>query len=166
MVFNSVHVTLPTGTSLGSSGERSMLDVARAAGRADEPHARELVGEAQVLELVGDALGRRIGHGIQHGTMPEHAAGIGRLVLGIAAARRTSIAFELAGAAGAAWLDEDDALAAAGEQLLMRQVSCIAGGTTEMARNMIAERVLGMERERTLDRNVAFRDVPRSPSHS
>ena len=47
----------------------------------------------------------------------------------------------------------------------MRQTAQIAGGTTEMARNVVSERVLGMPRERTLDRDVAFRDVPRGPSH-
>jgi len=47
----------------------------------------------------------------------------------------------------------------------MRQVSQIGGGTSEMARNVISERVLGMPRERTLDRDVAFREVPRGPSH-
>ena len=56
-------------------------------------------------------------------------------------------------------------MADCGTDFLMRQVSCIGGGTTEMARNVISERVLGMPRERTLDRDVPFRDVPRSPSH-
>jgi hypothetical protein len=46
----------------------------------------------------------------------------------------------------------------------MRQVSCIGGGTTEMAANVVAERVLGMPREPNLDRDIPFRDVPRSPS--
>ena len=45
---------------------------------------------------------------------------------------------------------------------LMRQAGSIGGGTTEMARNVISERVLGMPRERRLDKDVPFRDVPRS----
>ena len=44
----------------------------------------------------------------------------------------------------------------------MRQAACIGGGTTEMSRNVISERVLGMPRERTVDRDMPFRDVPRS----
>jgi hypothetical protein len=44
----------------------------------------------------------------------------------------------------------------------MRQTSCLAGGTTEMSRNAISERVLGMPRERTVDKDTPFRDIPRS----
>jgi hypothetical protein len=57
-------------------------------------------------------------------------------------------------------------LAFSGDDFLMRQVSCIGGGTTEMARNVISERVLGMPRERSLDRDVPFRDVPRGRASS
>ena len=39
-----------------------------------------------------------------------------------------------------------DDIAAIGEQFIMRQASCIGGGTVEMARNAIAERMLGMPR--------------------
>jgi hypothetical protein len=46
----------------------------------------------------------------------------------------------------------------------MRQASCIGGGTTEMAMNVISERVLGMPREVTPDRDLPFRDVPRARS--
>jgi alkylation response protein AidB-like acyl-CoA dehydrogenase len=94
--------------------------------------------------------------------MSEQAAGLVRLFGGVASARTTTIAFEIAGATGAAWTDEDGDAAEIGADFLMRQTSCIGGGTTEMARNVISERLLGMPRERTLDRDVAFRDVPRS----
>jgi alkylation response protein AidB-like acyl-CoA dehydrogenase len=164
MLYNSPYVMVPAGTLRGGESEGGMLDVARAAGRLDDPQARDLVGEAQVLELVGEALKRRIGQAIATGAMSDQAAAIGRLFGGVATTRRTTIAFELAGGAGAAWTDDDGEVAEVGNEFLMRQVSCIGGGTTEMARNVISERVLGMPRERTLDRDVAFRDVPRSAS--
>ena len=46
----------------------------------------------------------------------------------------------------------------------MRQTASIGGGTSEMARNNISERVLGMPRELALDRDTPFRAVPRGPT--
>ncbi|HZR79980.1 MAG TPA: acyl-CoA dehydrogenase family protein [Candidatus Binatia bacterium] len=164
MSYNSPLVTFPSGMLQGGAGGASTLDVARAAGRLDDPHVRELVGEARMLELVGRELQRRIAEGIATGTMSGHASAIGRLFHCFTATRQTTIAFEIAGAAGGAWTDDDGPLASRGTDFLMRQTTCIGGGTTEMARNVVSERVLGMPRERTADRDVPFRDVPRSPS--
>ena len=110
---------------------------------------------------------RRARRGCEPGTMSDQASAIGRLFHGtLVGARSTTIAFELAGAAGGAWVDDDGALAERGIDFLMRQVGSIGGGTTEMARNVISERVLGMPRERRWTADVPFRDVPRSASSS
>jgi len=84
-----------------------------------------------------------------------------RLFKGTAANRLVTLAYELAGPDGAAWTGDGTAAESA-LNFIMRQGGTIGGGTTEMARNVIAERVLSMPRERTLDRDVPFRDVPRS----
>ncbi|HEY2431005.1 MAG TPA: acyl-CoA dehydrogenase family protein [Acidimicrobiales bacterium] len=165
MAMNSPLVTLPVGSVHAGRGGHSLRAVAADAGRLDDPGTRELLGEAQMLEAVGGALHRRIAQGVAGGALSDQASAIGRLFSGVVNARRTSIAFEIAGAAGGAWTDADGELADCGTDFLMRQVSCIGGGTTEMARNVISERVLGMPRERSLDRDVPFRDVPRGGAH-
>lgn len=163
MLYNSPLTTVAAGTARGGGGV-SILDVARDAGRLSDPTARDLIGEARMLDLVGEQLHARIGTGIATGKVSDQAAAIGRLFHGVSSARGRTIAFEIAGGIGAAWDDSDGAAAEAGVDFLMRQTGSIGGGTTEMARNVISERVLGMPRERSLDREVAFREVPRGPS--
>jgi alkylation response protein AidB-like acyl-CoA dehydrogenase len=165
MLFNSPLVTVPVGTVRGVSGLTSVLAAAREAGGLDDPRVRDLVGEAHMLDVVSAHLQQRLGEGIMSGSMSDQAAAIGRLFVGNTTVRCSTIAFEVAGAAGAAWTEDDGALADCGRDFLLRQVATIGGGTTEMARNVISERVLGMPRERSLDRDVPFRDVPRSASN-
>ncbi len=161
MLTNSSLITMPVGYAHSGVGASRMDEIARQVGRLDDGHVRDLIGQARVLHLVDQELKRRVSEGIRSGALPEHAAAIGRLFTGVSSARIRTIGFEIAGSAGVAWSDDDGDLAFSGNDYLMRQVSCIGGGTTEMARNVISERVLGMPRERRLDKDVPFRDVPR-----
>ena len=162
MLYSSPLVTVPTGTVHGRQGTSTIVDIARDAGRAADPVVRDLVGEVRMLEVVKEELQRRVGAGISSGTMPDQSAAIGRLFGGMVSARTVTIAFGVAGGLAGAWSDDDGAAGRVGIDFLMRQAGSIGGGTTEMARNVISERVLGMPRERPIDRDVAFRDAPRS----
>ena len=162
MLTNSPLVTVPVGFGHGGTGVSSLVAIgARDAGRLSEPVVRDLVGEARMLDIADRELRHRVGQGIATGVMVDQSAALTRLFSGVTATRIRTIGFEVVGTAGAAWTDEDGQLAHSADDYLMRQVSQIGGGTTEMARNVVSERVLGMPRERSLDRDVPFRDVPR-----
>jgi alkylation response protein AidB-like acyl-CoA dehydrogenase len=146
----------------GPHDPSAMIELARRLGTLDDPRTRDLIGEAQALQLVGRALVESVTRQMQSGALPHHAAAMLRLFGGTKNARRATIAFELCRQAGVAWAPEEESCAQVGLGYLMRQVSCIGGGTTEMARNVISERLLEMPREARADTG-AFRDVPRGP---
>ncbi|HEY6531917.1 MAG TPA: acyl-CoA dehydrogenase family protein [Acidimicrobiales bacterium] len=165
MLHHSPYVTMPVkGTEFGGGAASAVLANAEATGHLDDPLVRDMVGEARMLDLVGTALQHRLVEGMTSGAMNDQSAAIVRLFGGVSSTRTITLAHEAAGVDGGAWTDDDGALVEVGIDYLMRQTSQIGGGTTEIARNVIAERVLGMPRELSKDRDVAFRDVPRGPT--
>jgi alkylation response protein AidB-like acyl-CoA dehydrogenase len=160
----SPYVTRPGGRTPSRGpigGATAILRQLQAEDKLENGRARELIGEIETLEVVGHVLTDHLGAQIRAGVADSNSASIIRLFTGTAAARSNGLAFELAGADAIAWSTADSNGGQAGIGYLMRQAACIGGGTSEMSRNVISERVLNMPREQTLDRNVPFRDVPR-----
>ncbi len=161
MLFSSPLVTTPKGNQHGAAGSAAMVAISHELGRDEDPTAHELIGKARTLELTKQHLNPRLAQSMASGRLNDQAAAIGRLFNGYTGQRIFTFEFDLAGPHGAAWGDNDGAVRPAGEDFLMRQAACIGGGTLEMARNVISERVLGMPREKSVDKDVPFRDVPR-----
>jgi len=154
-----------TGGSRGdgtTDGAGDLVALARQLGTIGDPRVLERIGEARALTLVGDALVRSVTAKMQAGDLPHHAAAVLRLFGGTANVRRAALALDVAGGAGVVWGADDAGRAQVGTAYLVRQASCIGGGTTEMARNVISERLLGMPRDARAD-SGPFRDVPRGP---
>ncbi len=166
MLYTSPYVSQPTGLLHSRMDSSSVYASAKESGRMDDPSVRDLVGEARMLELVSEEMSARVSDRISAGQLTDQAAALVRLGKALAQTRICTLALEAAGSAGAAW-SEDSAMAQSAVNYLMRQGGSIGGGTVEMARNVVSERVLSMPRERSADRDIPFRDVPRGrPSHS
>jgi alkylation response protein AidB-like acyl-CoA dehydrogenase len=157
----SPYVTRPAGGATDEGPAAAALELARADGSLGQPHTRQCIAEMHALGLASQEGGRRIAHAITAGRFSEHAAGLARILVGVNSTRITSLNLDLGGSNAVAWDADRPELGELGIRFLMRQASQIAGGTTEISRNVVAERFLGMPAEPHRDRNAAFRDVPR-----
>jgi alkylation response protein AidB-like acyl-CoA dehydrogenase len=164
----SPYITAPAGQPAvaldPTGGPPALLPLVKSRGQDQDTRVKEQIGESLAITLVGNALSAHIAEKIRTGAASDQWAAITRLWFGTTAVRNSTICFDLIGPSAVAWSEEEREMGEIGIRFLMRQASCIAGGTTEMARNAISERVLGMPRERRVDLGIPFRDVPRSAS--
>jgi alkylation response protein AidB-like acyl-CoA dehydrogenase len=97
---------------------------------------------------------------LSKGDRPGPENSIGKLVAGSTLQEIAMFALELQGAAGA--VSDPETAEAAGEfqAMLLRSPSArIAGGTDEILRNIIAERVLGLPGDIRVDKDVPFNKI-------
>ena len=109
--------------------------------------------------VIQDQLIERITDGIRSGALPESSASLLRLFRAEMGLRTNTINFEIAGVRAVTWTDDNEDIGAFGIDHVMRQSNALGGGSTEMARNVISERLLGMPREAAFDRDRPFREV-------
>jgi alkylation response protein AidB-like acyl-CoA dehydrogenase len=136
--------------------------LARAAGQAGNERAREAAGRALVHRAVRDQLIDHVYRGVFDGSLPPAAGSLIRLFHAEAIELEVDTALTIAGSAGV--VDGPAELLGVGKRYLSRQTAALGGGSTEMARNVIGERVLGFPREHAADRGVPFNQVKRNRS--
>ena len=64
--------------------------------------------------------------------------------------------------AGVAWMPGDTEAETRAEGFLRSRANTIEGGTSEIMRNILGERVLGLPGEPRTDKDLPWTDVPRS----
>src|SRR5246500_5095494 len=134
----------------------------RAAGLADNERVREAAGRALTHRAVWEQLIDHVYRGVLDGSLPSTAGSLIRLFQAEEVALEIDTALAITGSAGV--VDGPAELMFVGERYLSRQTAALGGGTTEMARNVIGERVLGFPREYAADRGVPFNQVKHSRS--
>jgi alkylation response protein AidB-like acyl-CoA dehydrogenase len=138
------------------------VEAARASGRSAEPEVREMVGRWLTLSSVQNQLVEQVSRSITAGDLPAPASSMLRLLHAELAQLGSDLAMTIAGSGVGVGIGDEPGIAGlAGIGYLMRQVSSLGGGSTEMSRNIISERLLGMPREFAPDRDVPFDQVKR-----
>jgi alkylation response protein AidB-like acyl-CoA dehydrogenase len=135
-----------------------LIELARVTGRTSDPRVRQLVAEARVNDLVGMHLIGRVTKGISSGKYSGPAGSLFRLYSATSSERHCDIALEIAGSGAGVW-EEGDMAGRKAIEFLMRQGGSLGGGSNEMQRNIISERILGMPREYAADKDRPFDEV-------
>ncbi|MCG5433688.1 acyl-CoA dehydrogenase family protein [Mycobacterium sp. MYCO198283] len=136
--------------------------LAEAAGVGDDSHMQHLAGRAMVYRAVRDHLIEHVSAAVADGSLPPTGGTLIRLFHAETVQAEVDTALEVTGSAGV--VDEGNGLLEYGVRYLSRQTVALGGGSTEMARNVIGERVLGFPREPAADRGVPFNQVKRGKS--
>jgi alkylation response protein AidB-like acyl-CoA dehydrogenase len=150
----SPYISGGAGQPRRGPGTSALIDMVRETGQSGDAQVRELVAEAHAIGRVQQQLIDRITAGMRTEQLPPPATAITRLFSGESASRLAEIGVEVMGpeAVTGAHLN-------VGTAFVMRQAGSLGGGTTEISRNIISERVLGMPREPAADRDVPFSQV-------
>ena len=137
---------------------------AQQAGRAGDPVVRQELARLHCLQRVSAWTAERAKAARALGRPPGAEGSIGKLALSNLARQAARVHALVAGAhgllAGSEATAPFDGLVA--EVLISVPAQSIAGGTDEIQRNILGEKILGLPREPAPDKDRPFRDVPRN----
>jgi alkylation response protein AidB-like acyl-CoA dehydrogenase len=126
----------------------------------------QLIADAYIDAVVDRLTAERIMKGQQLGTHKGHWGSLSRLQTSTSVHEGPRTSMAVLGADAVMWDGDDIEFDNAGTRWLTARGITIAGGTSEMQRNIISERLLGLPRELSSDRDVPFSEVIRNPNFS
>lgn len=132
---------------------------ARQSGVIDDAVVRDELMQMYIMESTKSMVAMRSRAEMKAGKAPGPGGSLGKLYSSIIARRFREIAQNIAGPASVAWEGTDSAEELLSSTMLNSLQAGIAGGTDEIQRNIIGDRVLGLPRDIAVDRDVAFKDL-------
>ncbi len=135
------------------------LELARQRGLAGDPVVRQELADLLIRSWVLDMVGLRIRGAVAAGRVPGPEGSVAKLGGSLLSRRSAELACRLAGPAATAWQGDETGADRVSQHMLSAPGASIAGGTNEVMRNILGERVLGLPKEPQVDRDVPFRDL-------
>ena len=149
--MNSGKITQPMYDILAKWAKRS--------GAINNPVVRDDLMKVYCMETTKAMVAMRNRAEMKAGKAPGPGGSLGKLYGSIIARRFRQIAQNIAGPASVAWDGDNTDEEALNINMISSLSSGIAGGTDEIQRNIIGDRVLGLPRDISVDTNVPFKEL-------
>jgi alkylation response protein AidB-like acyl-CoA dehydrogenase len=140
-------------------GVDHVLELARRSGRHTDPVVRQALMRVLSEERIRDWTNQRVRAQVKAGRSPGPESSIGKVHQGGLNQRVQLLATELLGMDAVAWPGGVTPREVRG--MLRSRANTIEGGTTEINKNVVGERVLGLPREPDPWREASWRETPR-----
>jgi alkylation response protein AidB-like acyl-CoA dehydrogenase len=163
---------------IGGSAVRHVLELARHTGGSHDASTRQALAGLAIEERIRSWTNDRVRASVKAGRSPGPESSIGKVHQGSLNQRIQERAVTLLGMSAVAWtheprgrradpgagLEDDygDSLPFEVRGMLRSRANTIEGGTTEINKNVLGERVLGLPREPDPWQGQPWREVPRS----
>ena len=138
-----------------------LVDLARRARRTADEDARRAITSAHIERYAVAQMRGRIATLTRLGKVSPGVASYAKLLDASATAAWGRAQIEIGGLAATMWSSEEPWGGTPAAAFLGSKAPSIAGGTEQVQRNAVAERVLGLPREPAYDVDVPFNDISR-----
>ena len=161
--------TLSNERGLIAGGNKSsdigvLIELARKRGRSHDPILRQAMADCWIRQQIQRYHGFRLQTALSKGLAPGPETSVMKLFAAEYLRRLGNTSLALLGPEGALLSADSPAGQDWQQRFLFAPAIRIAGGSNEVQRNIMAERVLGLPRELQADRETAFRDLGRTGS--
>ncbi|MBK5223262.1 MAG: acyl-CoA dehydrogenase family protein [Acidimicrobiia bacterium] len=140
-------------------GPNAIRRLAEEMGRSDDPTIRQRIVDLHIRTEVMRYTALRARAAAQQGRQPGPEVSIAKLASSELGRRARDLSLEILGAYGTLMGDDSPGEGMFQQMGLSVHASSIAGGTDEIQRNIIGERVLGLPKEPQVDRDVPFKEL-------
>ena len=162
MLMNERVALGASGNSLVSGRADVLIHAARNAGVNHDLVLRQELADVYILEEVLRHVGLRVRAALESGRAPGPEGSIAKLIGSKLVTKAASVGMTIAGPRGAARMVDDEDSHNVTKGFLHAPSMSIAGGTSEIQRNIMGERVLGLPKDPDPFRSAAFADIPKN----
>jgi alkylation response protein AidB-like acyl-CoA dehydrogenase len=150
------------GDNVGGGPVDALVAEAKRVGAWDDPVLRDRLVQAAIDGRVIKMTNLRAAAARKGGKRAGPEGSITKLFQAEYNKRLQNLAMDVLGTQATAWPTDDSDTLAKVRGFLRARANTIEGGTSEIMRNILGERVLGLPKEPSVDRDIPWKDVARS----